>query len=1097
MIRHTRLAARSAARSRRRTAWSLALCAVAAVLGALQEAGAPPVSADLTSLLQRRLPRRPIEAQLTGGLWYAPFSGPVSATDAPTAPSSSGMRGGADRKEPPAAIRAMALLKTAERHPSSLTLATAGVAYLFVPGGEEAAVSNLEQAARLDRHDPRIASDLAAAYLARGATHRERQTEDLFLAVETANRAVAADPGLREGRFNLALVLEKLGLADEARRTWRAYLSVPPAATPAMLNGWQAEALDHLRELERPSNEARWHEELPRLERAAAAGDLAILRPLAALYGPQVRERAELYLFTWSEAQRRGDQDAAERALGGARALGEALREAGHDPLIADAVKAIDGVAHDRAYPARLAALVQGHWKLAAGIQHRRDRDWQAAIADLRRAARQLRRAGSPLAALAQLHLGICELSSGEPEASLVTLRALANDERYRADLDLQGRVAWTTGLALGQAGEAGASLDAYRVAVERFTAAAEPERVGEVEVRRAEAFHLLGEHALAWQHLESAMAQIDSARSSVLFAEAAELAVALGHPAAALLFQDQVVRQAQATGRDIEMFYALLQRSPIVFRLGEPERAERDLEAAAGLLPRVAEAERPRLAADLARAQAELVQTREPRRAIGLLTQTIEIYRTLHLETLVAPLYLARAQARIAASGDATAIEADLRTSLDSLETRRGRIAEESLRITFLDQSADAYDEILRLLAGQGRSAEAFSYAELARGRALLEATARPAGGTAGIPPQERPLPWAEIQRRLPPGVVLLEYAILDDRLLAWGWTRDDHRFFSIPLGRVELAARVDRFTAAARSGARSEFARLSAGLWPALLAPLSGWLRAGDSLVVVPGGSLQRLPFAALVDPASGHYLIEDRALAMAPSATLYVRSLARFRRLAAGPENLLVLSEPAFDAASFPDLGPLRFAGEEGASIAALYPPGAALHVHGKDATRDLFLARAGDYSIVHFAGHTLLDSTAARRSRLIFAGPEEKAVLGPEEIEHRRLAQTRLVILSACATAAGPSSRSEGMLSLARAFFAAGVPEVIATLWRIDDEPAAYLFVAFHRHLRAGEGVAAALRSAQLKLIASSDDKLQSPASWAAVEAIGGALETQKP
>ena len=723
-------------------------------------------------------------------------------------------------------------------------------------------------------------------------------------------------------------------------------------------------------------------------------------------------------------------------------------------------------MAHDRAYPARLAALVQGHWKLAAGIQHRRDRDWQAAIADLRRAARQLRRAGSPLAALAQLHLGICELSSGEPEASLVTCGPWRTTSAIVPIWTSRAGSRGPTGLALGQAGEAGASLDAYRVAAERFTAAAEPERVGEVEVRRAEAFHLLGEHALAWQHLESAMAQIDSARSSVLFAEAAELAVALGHPAAALLFQDQVVRQAQATGRDIEMLYALLQRSPIVFRLGEPERAERDLEAAAGLLPRVAEAERPWLAADLARAQAELVQTREPRRAIGLLTQTIEIYRTLHLE------YARRSALPGAGPGP------DRRER--RRDSHRGRPphfsrfagapagAGSRRRASGSPSSISRRTPMTRSFAcsrGRAGSAEAFSYAELARGRALLEATACPAGGTAGIPPQERPLPWAEIQRRLPPGVVLLEYAILDDRLLAWGWDAGRSPLFFHPPGAGRAGGTGDRFTAAARSGARSEFARLSAGLWPALLAPLSGWLRAGDSLVVVPGGSLQRLPFAALVDPASGHYLIEDRALAMAPSATLYVRSLARFRRLAAGPENLLVLSEPAFDTASFPDLGPLRFAGEEGASIAALYPPGAALHVHGKDATRDLFLARAGDYSIVHFAGHTLLDSTAARRSRLIFAGPEEKAVLGPEEIEHRRLAQTRLVILSACATAAGPSSRSEGMLSLARAFFAAGVPEVIATLWRIDDKPAAYLFVAFHRHLRAGEGVAAALRSAQ--------------------------------
>ena len=322
LIRHTRLAARSAARSRRRTAWSLALCAVAAVLGALQEAGAPPVSADLTSLLQRRLPRRPIEAQLTGGLWYAPFSGPVSATDAPTAPSSSGMRGGADRKEPPAAIRAMALLKTAERHPSSLTLATAGVAYLFVPGGEEAAVSNLEQAARLDRHDPRIASDLAAAYLARGATHRERQTEDLFLAVETANRAVAADPGLREGRFNLALVLEKLGLAERGPADLESLFERTPGSDPVDAQRLAGGG-------PRPSAGAGATFQRGRVGmrscRAWNGRPRREIWPFCALWRPSTVPRSvsvpSSHLFTWSEAQRRGDQDARRSVLSAVRAL--------------------------------------------------------------------------------------------------------------------------------------------------------------------------------------------------------------------------------------------------------------------------------------------------------------------------------------------------------------------------------------------------------------------------------------------------------------------------------------------------------------------------------------------------------------------------------------------------------------------------------------------------------------------------------------------------------------------------------------------------------------------------------------------------------
>src|SRR5207244_11559329 len=107
----------------------------------------------------------------------------------------------------------------------------------------------------------------------------------------------------------------------------------------------------------------------------------------------------------------------AEHALDCARALGEALRGVGRDPLIADAVRAIDRAVRDSVHPERLAGLVQGHLELAAGLQRRRDRDWQAAVSDLRRAARQLRRAGTPLSGLARLHLAICELRGGTPGA--------------------------------------------------------------------------------------------------------------------------------------------------------------------------------------------------------------------------------------------------------------------------------------------------------------------------------------------------------------------------------------------------------------------------------------------------------------------------------------------------------------------------------------------------------------------------------------------------------------------------------------------------------------------------------------------------------
>jgi len=70
-----------------------------------------------------------------------------------------------------------------------------------------------------------------------------------------------------------------------------------------------------------------------------------------------------------------------------------------------------------------------------------------------------------------------------------------------------------------------------------------------------------------------------------------------------------------------------------------------------------------------------------------------------------------------------------------------------------------------------------------------------------------------------------------------------------------------------------------------------------------------------------------------------------------------------------------------------------------------------------------------------------------------------------VLAACATAAGEVRATEGPISVARAFLAAGVPTVIATLHPIDDEQAAEFFPRLHEHIARGLPPAAALRATQ--------------------------------
>lgn len=93
--------------------------------------------------------------------------------------------------------------------------------------------------------------------------------------------------------------------------------------------------------------------------------------------------------------------------------------------------------------------------------------------------------------------------------------------------------------------------------------------------------------------------------------------------------------------------------------------------------------------------------------------------------------------------------------------------------------------------------------------------------------------------------------------------------------------------------------------------------------------------------------------------------------------------------------------------------------------------------------------------------------------------------RVVVLSACQSASGAVLRGEGVLSLARTFFAVGASTVMGSLWRLRDDEAAALFDRFYRHLAAGESVAGALAAAQ-------DDRIRAgapAAAWAGLAILG--------
>jgi CHAT domain-containing protein len=97
----------------------------------------------------------------------------------------------------------------------------------------------------------------------------------------------------------------------------------------------------------------------------------------------------------------------------------------------------------------------------------------------------------------------------------------------------------------------------------------------------------------------------------------------------------------------------------------------------------------------------------------------------------------------------------------------------------------------------------------------------------------------------------------------------------------------------------------------------------------------------------------------------------------------------------------------------------------------------------------------------------SGEEQKAILSAGEISQMRL-NARLSVLSACHTGEGQVQGGEGLLGLAWAFRAAGVPSLVVSHWSVDDATTKQLMVRFYQELKSGKPKDEALQTAMLSV-----------------------------
>jgi CHAT domain-containing protein len=346
-----------------------------------------------------------------------------------------------------------------------------------------------------------------------------------------------------------------------------------------------------------------------------------------------------------------------------------------------------------------------------------------------------------------------------------------------------------------------------------------------------------------------------------------------------------------------------------------------------------------------------------------------------------------------------------------------------------------------------------------------------------------------AIVQAALDSGEVLLEYFVTPARLYIFVMTHGSLRCLTSDIAQDDLSQRA-RLARDLMARSRSDGHELPVlrALHESLMRPViaAGAFRGARRLIIVRHSALTYLPFAALLNPSSQRYLVEDLPVLYVPSAA----AMAALRARGQAKERRGRVAPIAF--APFPR----RLPGTQREVESFVRTLPSARAILGAEATEPRLRDALRSGAAVHVATHAVMNARNPLFSRIELAasGHDESADNGRLEV-HELLAlrvASPLVFLSGCETGVGDAwsnafELGEDYTTLAQSFLFAGADNVVATLWRINDESAAALAARFYEWSKTLP-FPEALARAQREMLAA--PTLSAPYFWAAYEVTGG-------
>ena len=387
--------------------------------------------------------------------------------------------------------------------------------------------------------------------------------------------------------------------------------------------------------------------------------------------------------------------------------------------------------------------------------------------------------------------------------------------------------------------------------------------------------------------------------------------------------------------------------------------------------------------------------------------------------------------------------------------------------------------------------------------------------------------------------GETLVEFKMTDDSTFVWivqnrsGSSNELVSFYKVPRTRTWFSDRVSRLRAALNSGQPEIIDwKASEEIFAALFPDkASAIITEAQDVVFIPDDVLFALPFELYSPNASrGSFVFLGKASTYYPSAVSF-RLVRTASHQSSWQESFLGLADPITSPEDDRYVAMKTANGNLTQSLGqniersdaehnVIEPdklkargflferlPGTAVEVRnvasllqqnnqtvevrvGIDATKSKLLETdLSKFRFLHFATHGVLPvDTSVKEPALVLSydgiAPEHMLLSMSEILDLKLHAES--VVLSACNTGSGKISRAEGVMSLGRAFLAAGSASVTVSLWQVSDESTAKLMEKYYKGVLAGKAKSVALAEARKALFS---EGYKDPFFWAPFILIG--------